>query len=175
MRIFTPEAAEQVVSLLCYSRTEDTYTSDRPERNKSDAGAYRLAVTMNRHANRLTLSDRYDALLCRTITVKSALQKNLLEPSWEDLAAKLYLNDQDILYMCLTSLEEPVCLRLIEAERIIAYRNRHTEKSKAKKFTYMPGRPEKAGQFATVRAKSAAAGRTRTGGKVRSIRKHHAA
>ncbi len=175
MRIFTPEAAEQVVSLLCYSRTEDTYTSGHPGRNKSDAGAYRLAVTLNRHANRLTLSDRYDSLLCRTITVESALQKNLLEPSWEDLAAKLYLNDQDVLYMCLMSLEEPVCLRLIEAERIIAFRNRHNEKAKAKKFTYMPGQTEKTGQLMTVKSKSAAAGNERAGEKGRSIRKHRAA
>jgi hypothetical protein len=173
MRIFTPEAAEQVISLLCYTRTEDTYTYGHSGRNKSNAGAFRLAVTVNRHANRLTLSDRYDSLFCRTVSVESALQKSLLKPSWEDLATKLYLNDQDILYMCLMSHEEPVCLRLIEAERIIAYRNRHNEKARAKKFTYLPGQPKKDLRLTT--ANSATAGRQRTGEKGRYVRKHHAA
>jgi len=173
MRIFTPEAAEQVISLLCYTRTEDTYTFGPLERSKSNAGAFRLAVTVNQHANRLTLSDRYDSLFCRTISVESALQKSLLEPSWEDLASKLYLNDQDIIYMCLMSHEEPVCLRLIEAERIIAYRNRHNGKAKSNKFTYLPGRPKK--DLLLTTANSATTGRQQTGEKGRYVRKHHAA
>jgi hypothetical protein len=143
MRIFTPEAAERVISLLCYSRTEDTYYFGCPGKSQVGAGAFRLAVTANRHANRLVLTDKYDSLSCQTITVESAIQKGLLEPSWEDLATKLYLNDQDVLYMCLISREEPVCLRLIEAERIIAYRNRLNGKAKTKKFTYLPGQPKK--------------------------------
>ncbi len=172
MRIFTPEAAEQVISLLCYTRTEDTYTSSHAGRNRTNAGAFRLAVTVNRHANRLALSDRYDSLFCRTITVESALQKSLLKPSWEDLAIRLYLNDQDILYMCLMSREEPVCLRLIEAERIIAYRDRHNEKAMTKKFTYLPGQPKRDLRLTTAKS---AADRQRTGEKGRYVRKHHAA
>ncbi len=162
MRIFTPEAAEQVISLLCYARTEDTYNFGHPVKNKA-AGAYRLAVIVNQHGNRLTLSDRYDPLSCRTITVASALQKNLLEPTWEDLAAKLYLNDQDILYVCLMSHEEPVCLRLIEAERIIAYRNRHNDGEAAKIFTYMPGRPGKNMRLKHGKAKHNSSGPVRRG------------
>ncbi len=140
MRIFTPEAAEQVIGLLCYSRTEDRYDCGYP--STCSAGAFRLAAKVN-PPGRLALSDDYDSLSYQTVTIESALQKGLLEPSWEDLAAKLYLNDQDILYMCLMSSEEPVCLRLIEAQRIIAYRNRHIEKATAKKFTYLPGQRKK--------------------------------
>jgi hypothetical protein len=145
MRRFTPETAEQVISLLCYSRTEDTYYCACRGKSQAGAGAgaFRLAVTANRHANRLVLSDKYHSLFYQTVTVESAIQKGLLEPSWEDLATKLYLNDQDVLYMCLMSHDEPVCLRLIEAERIIAYRNRHNGLAKAKKFTYLPGQPKK--------------------------------
>ncbi len=175
MRLFAPEAAEQVISLLCYTRTEDTYTCGYSGRKKSNAGAFRLAVTVNQRANRLTLSDRYDSLFCRTITVESALQKSLLEPSWEDLATKLYLNDQDILYMCLMSREEPVCLRLIEAERIIAYRNRHNGKAMANKFTYLPGQPKKDLRLTTAKDKSATTSHERTDEKGRVVRKHRAA
>ena len=137
MRIFTPEAAEQVISLLCYSRTEDRYSCGFS--GQSEQGAFRLVERVERTASRLALSDEYDHLSNQTITVASALWRGLLEPSWEDLAAKLYLNDQDIIYMCLMSYDEPVCLRLIDAVRIMAYRNRHTEKAKTKKFTYFPG------------------------------------
>ncbi len=147
MRRFTPETAEQVISLLCYSRTEDAYYCACGGKNQAGAGAFRLAVTANRHVNRLVLSDKYDSLTCQTITVEYAIEKGLLEPSWEDLATKLYLNDQDVLYMCLMSREEPVCLRLIEAERIIAYRNRRNGKAKAIKFTYLPGQPKKHVRF----------------------------
>ncbi len=174
MRLFTPEAAEQVISLLCYARTEDTYIGGYSGGNKAGAGAFRLAVTVNQHANRLTLSDRYDSLFCRTITVASALQNRLLEPSWEDFATKLYLNDQDILYMCLMSHEEPVCLRLIEAERVIAYRNGHNEKAKAKKFTYLPGQPKKDLRL-TTKDKSVTTSHEGTGEKGRFVRKHRAA
>ncbi len=140
MRIFTPEAAEQVIGLLCYVRTEDRYDCGCP--GASSAGAFRLATTIN-SPSQLALSDDYDSLSCQTITIASALQKGLLEPSWEDLAVKLYLNDQDILYMCLMSHEEPVCLRLIEAHRMIAYRNHHIKKARAKKFTFWPGQRKK--------------------------------
>ncbi len=175
MRLFSTEAAEQVISLLCYTRTEDTYALGRSGRNKSNAGAFRLAVTVNQQAKQLTLSDRYDPLICRTITVKSALQESLLEPSWEDLATKLYLNDQDVLYMCLMSHEEPVCLRLIEAERIIAYRNGHNEIAKAKRFTYLPGQPKKDLRLTTAKAKTATTSHERTDEKGRFVRKHRAA
>ena len=143
MKVFTTEAAEQIISLLCYSRTEDTYNCGVHRGSVVGEGAFRLAVTADQHADRLVLSDKYDPACYQTITVKTAIQKGLLEPSWEDLAAKLYLNDQDILQMCLMSHEEPVCLRLIEIERIIAYRDQHNDKAKAKKFTYMPKRLNK--------------------------------
>ena len=143
MKVFTTEAAEQIISLLCYSRTEDTYNCSFHRGSVFGDGAFRLAVTANQHADRLVLSDKYDSAYYQTITVEAAIQKGLLEPSWEDLAAKLYLNDQDILQMCLMSHEEPVCLRLIEIERIRAYRDQHNDKAKAKKFTYMPNRLNK--------------------------------
>jgi hypothetical protein len=40
--------------------------------------------------------------------------------------------------MCLMSPEEPVCLRLIDVERIKAYRDRHNNIANAGKLTYMP-------------------------------------
>ncbi len=165
MRRFTPETAEQVISLLCYSRTEDTYYCGCPRKSKAGAGAFRLAVTSNRYANRLALSDKYDSLSYQTVTVESAIQKGLLEPSWEDLATKLYLNDQDVLYMCLMSSDEPVCLRLIEAERIIAYRNRHNGKDEAKKFTYLPGQSTKHLRISVGKAKCGHSDRERIGKK----------
>jgi len=143
MQEFIAEAAEQVISLLCYSRTEDTYNTGLPGERIAGAGAFRLAVTGQGDAARLILTDLYHPVHYRTITVEAALQQNLLAPSWEDLATKLYLNDQDILYMCLMSSEDPVCLRLIESKRIIAYRDQHSEQAKAKKYTYMPHRSNK--------------------------------
>jgi hypothetical protein len=140
MQEFTAEAAEQVISLLCYSRTEDTYSTGRPGERIAGSGAFRLAVTEDRNAARLILTDLYHPVHYRTITVETALQQGLLAPSWEDLATKLYLNDQDILYMCLLRNEGPVCLRLIDSKKIMAYRDQHSERSKAKKFTYMPHR-----------------------------------
>ncbi len=171
MRIFTPEAAEQVISLLCYSRTEDAYDCGRP--GESRAGAFRLAVTATRQSKRLALSDSF-FLSNQTITIAEALERGLLEPSWEDLAAKLYLNDQDIIYMCLMNNDEPVCLKLINAIRIIAYRNRHTEKAKAKKFTYFPGRPKKQVRFSSDKAMDPS-GFTSTGEKGRCDQNIHAA
>ncbi len=162
MRIFTPEAAEQVISLLCYSRTEDVYDCGRPGENR--AGAFRLALAAKRQSSRLELSDSF-SLSNQTITIADALKRGLMEPSWEDLAAKLYLNDQDIIYMCLMNSDDPVCLRLIDAIRIISYRNRHTEEAKAKKFTYLPGRPKKL-QLSTDRAKFDPSSRRRKGGKI---------
>jgi len=143
MQEFTAETAEQVISLLCYSRTEDTYDTNLSGKNMAGAGAFRLAVTGDRETTQLILTDLYHPLHYRTITVDAALQYGLLAPSWDDLAAKLYLNDQDILYMCLMNNEDPVCLRLIESNRIMAYRDQHSEKAKAKKFTYMPHRSNK--------------------------------
>jgi hypothetical protein len=90
---------------------------------------------------RLALSDIYDPARYRTITVADAVQQGLLDPSWEDFATKLYLNDQDILYMCLMSREEPVFLRLNDVERVKAYRDQHNDKARAVKFTYMPRPP----------------------------------
>ncbi len=165
MRIFTPEAAEQVISLLCYSRTQDTYEGCVTGRSETVSGAFRLAVTVNQQPTRLTLSDNYDITAYHTLTVRSAIRKGLLQPSWEDLASRLYLNDQDILYMCLMSLDEPVCLRLIDAERIIAYRNSHTDTAKAKRFTYLPGRPKERLRLAHRRAGSGYSGHERTGKK----------
>ena len=156
MQAFTAEAAEQIISVLCYSRTEDTYNYGRPGESVIGSGGFRLAVTVGQDPHRLALSDLYHPVSYRTITVETAIQQGLLDPSWEDLATKLYLNDQDILYMCLMSNEEPVNSRLIESERIIAYRDQHNDKAKAKKFTYMPRRlnrnlrsaPSKAGRRA---------------------------
>ncbi len=172
MRNFTPEAAEQVIGLLCYSRTEDRYDCGCSGENRT--GAFRLAVTVTQQSNRLALSDRF-SLSHQTITIIDALKRDLLEPSWEDLAAKLYLNDQDILYMCLTSSHEPVCLRLIDAIRIIAYRNRHTERAKAKKFTYSPGQREKQVRLAPGKAGFSPPGHERTGEKNPRDRTHYAA
>ena len=140
MQEFTAEAAEQVISLLCYSRTEDTYSTGRTGVRVAGSGAFRLAVTADRNAARLILTDLYHPIYYRTITVEAALQQGLLAPSWEDLATKLYMNDQDILYMCLMINDGPVCLRLMDGKRIMVYRDRYCEKSKVKKFTYMPHR-----------------------------------
>ena len=138
MRPFTSEAAEQVISLLCYSRTDDRYHNGPHVKPAAGAGAFRLAADVKEGSPRLVLSDIFDPARYRTITVADAVQQGLLDPSWEDLATKLYLNDQDILYMCLMSLEEPVRLRLNEAERVMAYRNQHNDKARAVKFTFMP-------------------------------------
>jgi hypothetical protein len=138
MRPFTSEAAEQVISLLCYSRTDDRYHHGPRGKPATYAGAFRLAVAMKEGSPRLVLSDIYDPAGYRTITVADAVQQGLLDPSWEDFATKLYLNDQDILYMCLMSREEPVRLRLKEVERMKAYRDQHNDKARAVKCTYMP-------------------------------------
>jgi len=141
MRPFTSEAAEQVISLLCYSRTDDRYHHGPRGKPATYAGAFRLAVAMKEGSPRLVLSDIYDPAGYRTITVADAVQQGILDPSWEDFATKLYLNDQDILYMCLMSLEEPVHLRLNEVERVKAYRDQHNDKARAVKCTYMPRPP----------------------------------
>lgn len=141
MRPFTVEAAEQVISSLCYSRTDDRYHYGPRRKSAADAGAFRLAAAVNGGTPRLALSDIFDPARYRTITVADAVQQGLLNPSWEDLATKLYLNDQDLLYMCLLSLEEPVHIRLLEVERLKAYRDRHNDKASAVKFTYMPRPP----------------------------------
>ena len=141
MRPFTSEAAEQVVSLLCYSRTDDRYHHGPRAKRDEVAGAFRLAVAVNEDAPRLVLSDIYDPARYRTITVEDAMQQGLLDPTWEDFATKLYLNDQDILYMCLMSRKEPVPLRLSAVERVKAYRDQHNDKARAVKFTYMPRPP----------------------------------
>jgi hypothetical protein len=143
MKEFTAEAAEQVIGLLCYSRTEDTYDTGLFGERTASTGAFRLSVTGNGDATRLILTDLYHPVHYRTITVEAALHQGLLAPSWEDLATKLYLNDQDILYMCLLRGEGPVCLRLIESKRIMSYRDEHIDKTNAKKFTYMPHRSNK--------------------------------
>jgi len=143
MKEFTAEAAEHVISLLCYSRTEDTYDTGLSSERTDGTGAFRLSATGDGDAARLILTDLYHPVHYRTITVEAALHQGLLAPSWEDLATKLYLNDQDILYMCLLRGEGPVCLRLIESKRIMAYRDRHIDKANAKKFTYMPHRLNK--------------------------------
>jgi len=140
MRPFTVEAAEQVISLLCYSRTEDRYRHGPYGKPTAGAGAFRLAVALNKSSPRLVLSDIYHPVRYRSISVDAALQQGLLEPSWEDLATKLYLNDQDILYMCLINRKEPVRLRLNEIERVKFYRDQHNDKARAVKFTYMPCR-----------------------------------
>ena len=141
MRPFTSEAAEQVISLLCYSRTDDRYHHGPRVKPTAGAGAFRLAVAVNEDAPRLVLSDIYDAARYRTITVADAVERGLLDSSWEDFATKLYLNDQDILYMCLMSSKEPVRLRINEVERVKAYRDQHNDKAMAVKFTYMPRPP----------------------------------
>jgi hypothetical protein len=141
MRPFTSEAAEQVISLLCYSRTDDRYHHGPRGKPDAGAGAFRLAVAVEEGPPRLALSDIYDPARYRTITVADAVQRGLLDPSWEDFATKLYLNDQDILYMCLMSREEPVPLRLNDVERVKAYRDQHNDKARAVKFTYMPRSP----------------------------------
>ena len=141
MRPFTAEAAEQVISLLCFSRTEDRHHHGPHAKPAAGAGAFRLAVAVNESAPRLVLSDIYDSARYRTITVEAAMQQGLLDSSWEDLATKLYLNDQDLLYLCLLSSKEPVQLRLSEIARVKAYRDQHTDKARAVKFTYMPRRP----------------------------------
>jgi len=141
MRPFTIEAAEQVISLLCYSRTDDRYHHGPSRKPAVGGGAFRLAATVKESSPRLVLTDIFDPARYRTITVADAVKQGLLEPSWEDFATKLYLNDQDILYMCLMSREEPVPVRLNEAERVRAYRDQHNDKAGAVKFTYMPRPP----------------------------------
>jgi hypothetical protein len=138
MRPFSAEAAEQVISLLCYSRTDDRYHHGPHGKPAVFGGAFRLARAVNEGTPRLALSDSYDPDQYRTITIADAIKQGLLNSSWEDFATKLYLNDQDILYMCLMSREEPVPLRLNEAERVKTYRDQHNDKTLAAKFTYMP-------------------------------------
>jgi hypothetical protein len=138
MQPFTTEAAEKIISLLCYSRTEDTYYYGKRGRCPGIEGAFRLAVSLNRRSPHLLLSNCYRPDKYRTTTVEAAIKQGLLAPSWEDLATKLFFNDQDILYMCLMSPEEPVCLRLIDVQRIKAYRDQHNSISNAGKLTYMP-------------------------------------
>jgi hypothetical protein len=138
MQPFTAEAAEQIISILCYSRTEDTYRHGPRRKHPVNEGAFRLSVRTEQDSPRLVLSDRYDPAEYRTTTVAAAIQQGLLAPSWEDLATKLYLNDQDILFMCLMSHDEPACLRFIEIERIKAYRDQHNDRVTAGKLTYMP-------------------------------------
>ena len=122
MRPFTSEAAEQVISLLCYSRTDDRYHYGPRGKPTTCAGAFRLAVTVKEGSPpQLVLSDIYDPAMYRTITVADAVQQGLLDPSWEDFATKLYLNDQDILYMCLMSRIEPVPLRLNDVARVKSF------------------------------------------------------
>ena len=141
MRPFTAEAAEQVISLLCFSRTEDRHLHGPRAKPAAGAGAFRLAVAVDKGVPRLVLSDIYDPARYRTITVEAAMKEGFLEPSWEDLATKLYLNDQDLLYLCLLSSKEPVQLRLSEIARVKAYRDQHIDKARTVKFTYMPRRP----------------------------------
>jgi hypothetical protein len=154
MRPFTSEAAEQVISLLCYSRTDDRYHYGPRRKRDEGAGAFRLAVAVNEDAPRLALSDIYDPARFRTITVEDAMQQGLLDPSWEDFATKLYLNDQDILYMCLMSRKEPVPLRLSAVERVKAYRDQHNDKTRAVKFTYMPRPPRSKAHMRSVPRKA---------------------
>jgi hypothetical protein len=154
MRPFTSEAAEQVISLLCYSRTDDSYHHGPRGKPDAVAGAFRLAVAVQEGAPRLVLSDIYDPARYRTITVEDAMQQGLLDPSWEDFATKLYLNDQDILYMCLMSRKEPVPLRLNEVERVKAYRDKHNDKTRAVKFTYMPRPPRSKAHMRSVPRKA---------------------
>ncbi len=142
MRPFTSEAAEQVISLLCYSRTDDRYHYGPRGKPTTCAGAFRLAVTVKAGSPpQLVLSDIYDPSRYRTITVADAVQQGVLDPSWEDFATKLYLNDQDILYMCLMSRVEPVPLRLNDVERVKSYRDQHNDKARSVKCTYMPHLP----------------------------------
>jgi hypothetical protein len=138
MRPFTVEAAEQVITSLCYGRTEDRYLYGPRRKSADDTGAFRLAAGVNEGTLRLALTDVFDPARYRTTTVADAVRQGLLGPSWEDLVTKLYLNDQDILYMCLLSLEEPVHLRLQEVERLKAYRDQHNDRASAVKFTFMP-------------------------------------
>jgi hypothetical protein len=154
MRPFTSEAAEQVISLLCYSRTDDRYHYGPRAKSAEGAGAFRLAVDVKEESSRLVLSDIYDPARFRTITVADAVQQGLLDPSWEDFATKLYLNDQDILYMCLMSREEPVPLRLNDVERVKAYRDQHNDKARAAKFTYMPRPPRSKDHMRSVPRKT---------------------
>ena len=138
MQPFTTEAAEKIISLLCYSRTEDTYYYGKRGKCPGTEGAFRLAISLNRRSPHLLLSNCYQSDKYRTTTVEAAIKQGLLAPSWEDLATKLFFNDQDILYMCLMSPEEPVCLRLIDVERIKAYRDLHNNIANTGKLTYMP-------------------------------------
>jgi hypothetical protein len=139
MRPFTTEAAEKIIGLLCYSRTEDIFIHRSGETNiGKHEGTFRLAVALRQRPPRLLLSDQYESNEFRTITVEDAIKKELLSPSWEDLTAKLFLNDQDILLMCLMSIEEPLCLRFIEVERIKSYRDMQTRRTAARKLIYMP-------------------------------------
>jgi hypothetical protein len=140
MQPFTTEAAERLIGLLCYGRTEDTYLNRAQQVHADQDATYRLAAVRDRGPTRLALSDRYVADAFRTITVEEAIKAGLLAPSWEDLAAKLYMNDQDILLMCLLSREEPLCLRFIEVERVKSYRDQHTTRTAVAKHMYMPRR-----------------------------------
>jgi hypothetical protein len=140
MQPFTSEAAEQIIGLLCYARTEDAYRHGLRAKRTAHQGAYRLSIALDQGSPRLVLSDRYSPGAYRATTIESAVRQGLLSRSWEDLATKLYFNDQDVLYMCLMSHDEPLCLRLIEVERIKAYRDQHNDKAAAIKLTYMPRR-----------------------------------
>ncbi len=152
MRPFTVEAAEQVISSLCYSRTEDRYHYGPRRKSAADTGAFRLAAAVNEDPPRLALTDDFDPARYRTTTVANAVWQGLLDPSWEDLVIKLYLNDQDILYMCLMSLEEPVHLRLQEVEGLKAQRDQHNNKASTVKFTFMP-RPLRSLRMVPIRRK----------------------
>jgi hypothetical protein len=138
MQQFTTEAAEKIISLLCYSRTEDTYYYGKHGKCPGIEGAFRLSISLNRRSPRVVLSNCYQSAKYRTTTVETAIKLGLLAPSWEDLATKLFFNDQDILYMCSMSHEEPACLRLIDVERIKAYRDQHNNIAEAGKLTFMP-------------------------------------
>ena len=143
MHPFTAEAAEQIISVLCYSRTEDTYrchSGTKQGKGTTGEGGFRLAVALKQGLPRLTLSDSYNPAEYQTITVADSIRQGLLAPSWEDLAAKLHLNDQDILYMCLMSREEPLRVRFIEVQRIKAYRDGRNKGSAARKPTNAPER-----------------------------------
>jgi len=158
MQPFTTEAAEKIISLLCFSRTEDTYYYGKRGKCPGSEGAFRLSISLNRRSPQLVLSNYYQSAKYRTTTVEAAIKQGLLAPSWEDLATKLFFNDQDILYMCSMSHEEPVCVRLIEVERIKAYRDQHNNIANASKLTFMP-RSAPAGRQATEQGE--APGRTK--------------
>jgi hypothetical protein len=141
MKPFSTEAAEKVISLLCYSRSEDTYYHGPQGKRPAVAGTFRLAVVLDQGAPRIALCDIYDPTRYRTTTVEAAIQQGLLAPSWEDLATKLSLNDQDILYMGLMNRADPVRAGLNEVRRVIAYRDEHSDRPKAARITCTPHRP----------------------------------